>query len=127
MDDPVWDATVFTKNRQRLLDGEIAGAFLERIVGQARQRGLLSGEHFTVNGTLIEAWASLKSVYLRRGGLQPGANPQPHGAAHMTTRGGIAATPPQPGIPLRIQPSVSPFWSLTMNHRAVPARFSASC
>jgi transposase len=65
MDDPVWDATVFTKNRQRLLDGEIAGAFLERIVRQARQRGLLSGEHFTVDGTLIEAWASLKSFKRR--------------------------------------------------------------
>lgn len=65
MDDPVWDATVFTKNRQRLLDGEIAGAFLERIVRQARERGLLSGEHFTVDGTLIEAWASLKSFKRR--------------------------------------------------------------
>jgi len=65
MDDPVWDATVFTKNRQRLLDGEIAGAFLERVVWQARQRGLLSGEHFTVDGTLIEAWASLKSFKRR--------------------------------------------------------------
>src|SRR5437773_4234224 len=52
MDDPVWDATVFTKNRQRLLDGEVAGVFLERVVRQARQRGLLSGEHFTVDGTL---------------------------------------------------------------------------
>jgi transposase len=61
MDDPVWDPTVFTKNRQRLLDGEVATAFLERVVGQARRRGLLSGEHFTVDGTLLEAWASLKS------------------------------------------------------------------
>src|SRR3990172_3425747 len=61
MDDPVWDPTVFTKNRQRLLDGEIAAAFLEEVVAQAEQRGLLSGEHFTVDGTLIEAWASLKS------------------------------------------------------------------
>src|SRR5881392_2771619 len=65
MDDPVWDATVFTKNRQRLLDGEVAGVFLERVVRQARQRGLLSGEHFTVDGTLIEAWASLKSFKRR--------------------------------------------------------------
>ena len=57
----VWDATVFTKNRQRLLDGDIARAFFERVVAQARERGLLSDEHFTVDGTLIEAWASLKS------------------------------------------------------------------
>jgi transposase len=61
MDDPVWDPTVFTKNRQRLLDGEIATAFLELVVEQARRRGLLSGEHFTVDGTLLEAWAGLKS------------------------------------------------------------------
>ncbi len=61
MDDGVWDPTVFTKNRQRLLDGEVAMAFLERVVDQARRRGLLSGEHFTVDGTLLEAWAGLKS------------------------------------------------------------------
>lgn len=75
MDDPVWDATVFTKNRQRLLDGEIAGAFLERIVLQARQRGLLSGEHFTVDGTLIEAWASLKSFKRRHTAAPPPDDP----------------------------------------------------
>src|SRR4029434_11221155 len=60
-DDPIWDATVFTKNRQRLLEGDIARAFFDRVVAQARQRGLLSDEHFTVDGTLVEAWASLKS------------------------------------------------------------------
>jgi transposase len=61
LDDPVWDATVFTKNRERLLAGDIAPAFFARVLAQARQRGLLSDEHFTVDGTLIEAWASLKS------------------------------------------------------------------
>jgi transposase len=66
MDDPVWDPTVFTKNRQRLLDGEVATAFLEQVVEQARRRGLLSGEHFTVDGTLLEAWAGLKS-FKRKG------------------------------------------------------------
>ena len=66
MDDAVWDPTVFTKNRQRLLDGDIAVAFLERVVDQARRRGLLSGEHFTVDGTLLEAWAGLKS-FKRKG------------------------------------------------------------
>jgi transposase len=60
-DDRIWDATVFTKNRQRLLDGNIARAFFDRVVAHARERGLLSDEHFTVDGTLIEAWASLKS------------------------------------------------------------------
>ena len=61
MDDPVWNATVFTKNRERLLRGEIAQAFFDQVVAQARERGLLSDEHFTVDGTLVEAWASLKS------------------------------------------------------------------
>jgi transposase len=61
MDDPIWDATVFTKNRERLLAGNIAQAFFERALAQARGRGFLSDEHFTVDGTLIEAWASLKS------------------------------------------------------------------
>ena len=61
MDDAVWDATVFTKNRERLLAGDIAQAFFTQVLAQARQRRLLSDEHFTVDGTLIEAWASLKS------------------------------------------------------------------
>jgi transposase len=61
IEEPVWDVTVFTKNRQRFLDGEIAGKFFEAVLGQARSAGLLSDEHFTVDGTLIEAWASHKS------------------------------------------------------------------
>jgi transposase len=61
MDDPIWDPTVFTKNRERLLTGDIAQAFFDRVVGHARQQGLLSDEHFTVDGTLVEAWAGLKS------------------------------------------------------------------
>lgn len=61
MDDPIWDATVFTKNRDRLLGGEIARAFFERVLCHARAQGLLSDEHFTVDGTLIEAWAGQKS------------------------------------------------------------------
>ena len=61
MDDPIWAPTVFTKNRDRLLAGDIARAFFAQVVGQARERGFLSEEHFTVDGTLIEAWASLKS------------------------------------------------------------------
>src|SRR5216110_2094780 len=61
MDEPIWNPTVFTKNRERLLAGEIARAFFDRVVAQARERGLLSDEHFTVDDTLVEAWASLKS------------------------------------------------------------------
>ena len=61
MDDPVWDVTVFTKNRDRLLEGEVAQAFFEAVLAQARASHLLSDEHFTVDGTLIEAWAGHKS------------------------------------------------------------------
>src|SRR5438034_2446083 len=61
MDDPVWDATVYSKNRERLLEADIAQAFFEQVVNLARQHELLSDEHFTVDGTLIEAWAGQKS------------------------------------------------------------------
>ena len=61
MDDAVWDVTVFTKNRERLLRGEIAEAFFAEVVEQARAAQLLSDEHFTVDGTLLEAWAGHKS------------------------------------------------------------------
>ncbi len=61
LDDPVWDATVFTKNRDRLLEAEVAKEFLGRVVAHAREQGWMSDEHFTVDGTLLEAWASLKS------------------------------------------------------------------
>ncbi len=55
-DERVWDATVFSKNRDRLLTGEVADGFFAAVLGQARGQGLLSDEHFTVDGTLIEAW-----------------------------------------------------------------------
>ncbi len=61
MDDVVWDATVFTKNRDRVLGGEVAEVFFQEVLAEARRRELLSDEHFTVDGTLIEAWASHKS------------------------------------------------------------------
>src|SRR5262245_4335319 len=61
MDDAVWDATTFTKNRERLLRGDIADAFFAEVLAAIRAEGLLSDEHFTVDGTLLEAWASHKS------------------------------------------------------------------
>jgi transposase len=67
MDDAVWVPTVFTKNRDRLLRGDVAAAFFAEIVAQAREARLLSDEHFTVDGTLLEAWASLKSFKRRDG------------------------------------------------------------
>jgi len=61
MDEPVWDETVFTKNRDRLLDGKIAELFFEQVLAQAEEHQLLSDEHFTVDGTMIEAWANRRS------------------------------------------------------------------
>jgi hypothetical protein len=61
MDAPIWDVTVFTKNRERLLAGDIAAKFLTAVLQQARVKALLSDDHFSVDGTLIEAWASMKS------------------------------------------------------------------
>ena len=61
MDDEVWDASTFSKNRERMLEGDIAEAFFQGVLGEARAGQLLSDEHFTVDGTLLEAWASQKS------------------------------------------------------------------
>jgi transposase len=61
IDDPVWDHSVFSKNRDRLLEGEIAAKFLAAILTQPKVKRLLSSQHFSVDGTLVEAWASLKS------------------------------------------------------------------
>ncbi len=61
MDDMVWDATTFSKNRDRLLSGEIAEEFFAAVLDVARAKELLSDEHFTVDGTMVEGWASLKS------------------------------------------------------------------
>src|SRR4029077_2973933 len=73
MDDPVWDATVFSKNRDRLLEGAVAQAFFQQVLKLARQKDLLSDEHFTVDGTLIEAWAGQKSFQKKA----PPAGPRP--------------------------------------------------
>src|SRR3990170_2483142 len=73
MDEAVWHPTAFTTNRDRLLDGDITCRFLAAILSRPEVRGLLSSEHFTVDGTLIEAWASLKSFQPKDGS---GAPPQ---------------------------------------------------
>lgn len=63
MDDAVWDATVFTKNRERLMQGEVAERLFDAVLEQARAKDLLSEEHFTVDGTLVRAWASRNSFH----------------------------------------------------------------
>jgi transposase len=70
MDEPVWVPTVFTKNRDRLLEGDVANQFFALVLDQARNASLLSDEHFSVDGTLIEAWASHKS-FQRKDGPPP--------------------------------------------------------
>lgn len=80
MDDPVWDATTFTKNRDRLLAGEIAAKFLAAVLTQPQVRALRSDEHFSVDGTLLEAWASTKGFRPKDGSGPPpdrGRNGEP--------------------------------------------------
>lgn len=71
MDAGIWDPTVFTKNRDRLLSGDVAQKFLAAVVAQARSRDLLSDDHFSVDGTLIDAWASIKSFRPKDGSGEP--------------------------------------------------------
>ena len=77
VDDPAWDHSTFSKNRDRLLEGEIAAKFLAAVLAQPRVKRLLSTEHFSVDGTLIEAWASMKSF--RRKGASDGGDGGPEG------------------------------------------------
>ena len=77
MDDPVWDFTVFSKNRERLLEADVARAFFTEIGKLAREQGLLSDEHFTVDGTLIEPWAGQKSFKPRSGAPPPPTDSDP--------------------------------------------------
>jgi transposase len=103
MDDPVWDATVFTKNRERLLAGDVARGLLEQVLAEAQARQLLSSEHFSVDGTLIE-----------RGRVSRVSSARTRRAARLRTIRGIrpstsmasgAATPPTPRRPTRTRDS----------------------
>ena len=85
MDDPVWDPSTFSKNRDRLLEGEVAHAFFDQVLAQARERELLSDEHFTVDGTLIEAWAGQKSFKRKEG--EPPSPPDDPGNPSIDFRG----------------------------------------
>ena len=72
MDDEVWDVTVFTKNRERLIGGAVSQELLEAVLVEARENNLLSEEHFTVDGTLIQAWAAARSFEEKSDPPQPG-------------------------------------------------------
>ena len=71
VDDAAWDHSVFSKNRDRLLEGDIAAKFLAAVLAQPKVKKLLSSDHFSVDGTLIEAWASMKSVKPKDGSGEP--------------------------------------------------------
>lgn len=87
LDDPIWDATTFTKNRDRLLDGDVADAFFAEVLAAIKADGLLSDEHFTVDGTLLEAWASQKSFKPKGGAGRPPDDPKnPSVNCHGQTR-----------------------------------------
>jgi transposase len=73
LDAVVWDVTVFTKNRERLIAGDIAAQFMAAVLSQERVKRLLSDDHFSVDGTLIEAWASMKSFRPKDGSGEPPA------------------------------------------------------
>ena len=73
LDEAVWDETVFTKNRERLIEGDIARRFMAAVLNQEPVKALLSDDHFSVDGTLIEAWASMKSFRPKDGGGEPPA------------------------------------------------------
>jgi transposase len=85
--DPAFDASSFSKNKGRLLEHQVAREFLTAVISEARRRKLLSGDHFTVDGTLLEAWASMKSIHPKDGGEppQPG-NRNPDVNFHGETR-----------------------------------------
>ena len=89
VDDPVWEATTFTKNRDRLLAGEIATKFLAAVLAQPRIKALLSDEHFSVDGTLLEAWASIRASGRR---MAPARRATPAATASRTSTGRSAAT-----------------------------------
>jgi transposase len=85
VDDAVWDHSVFSKNRDRLLEGDIAAKFLGAVLAQPRVKRLLSTEHFSVDGTLIEAWASMKSFKPKDGPQKPDDDPPARGGRNAET------------------------------------------
>ena len=104
VDDPVWDASTFSKNRDRLLAGEVAQRFLAELLALPEVKRLLSSEHFSVDGTLLQAWASLKSFRRKDGSDAP---PGPGATASETSRARSARTRPMPAPPTRTRGSTA--------------------
>ena len=106
LDDEIWDETVFTKNRERLIEGDIAKKFMAAVLSQGAVKVLLSDDHFSVDGTLIEAWASMNSFRPKDGSGEPpvpGRNSLPlrkQGAsATFTARSAATRRTPRPQTP----------------------------
>ena len=124
LDAAVWDVTVFTKNRERLIEGDIARKFMAAVLSQGSVKALLSDDHFSVDGTLIEAWASMKSFRSKDGSGEPpapGRNslPQRRLGASGTFTARSAATRRTPRRPIlmlgctargRVSRPSSPIW-----------------
>ena len=91
MDDPVWDVTVFTKNRERLIAGAVSQQLLEAVLVEARAHDLLSEEHFTVDGTLIQAWAAARSFKEKSDPPAPGTGSGHEGRGAVARQGGVDA------------------------------------
>ena len=126
MDAAVWDVSVFTKNRQRLIEGDIAAKFMTAVLNQPRVKALLSDDHFSVDGTLIAAWASIKSFRPKDGSGEPPApgrnslpRRRPGASAISMARSAATATrrTPRPPTPMpgctargRASPPSWPIW-----------------
>ncbi len=101
-DEPVWDASTFSKNRDRLLEGDVAARFLATLMARPRVKRLLSSDHFSVDGTMIQAWSSMKSVKPIDPGEGPATSRRPADATpRRTSTARRAPTPrtPRPPIP----------------------------
>jgi transposase len=100
VDDAVWDHSVFSKNRDRLLEGDIAAKFLAVVLAQPKVNKLLSSDHFSVDGTLIEAWASMKSVKPKDGSGEPRRRKAADAMPKQTSMARNARTIPMLRLPI---------------------------
>jgi transposase len=118
LDDAIWDETAFTKNREHLIEGDIANKFMAAVLGQEAVKALLSDDHFSVDGTLIEAWANMKGFRPKDGSGEPPA-PGRNGERDVhdeerATRRTPRPPTPTPGCIARGQASRSswPIWGM---------------
>ena len=98
-DDPVWDPTTFTKNRDRLQNGEVFAKFMTKLLNHPQVKPLLSDEHFSVDGTLIEAWASQKSFRPKDGSGDDDDGANFHGQKRKNDTHASTSDPGQPALP----------------------------